>query len=115
MIPHVYLLRYSINSINVCRPLDPAAQAYARSDTHYLLYIYDKIRNDLIDKDGGNTRLVESIFNRAADLCKKVSCSFLYKVYMVIDQRSQIAYFFTALREAQRRSRSHENDQGLQA
>ncbi|XP_065221172.1 exosome complex component 10 homolog isoform X2 [Planococcus citri] len=53
------------------RPLDPAAQAYARSDTHYLLYVYDRIRNDLIDKDCGDTKLVESIFNRASDICKK--------------------------------------------
>lgn len=31
------------------RPLPPGMFDYARSDTHYLLYIYDRLRNDLID------------------------------------------------------------------
>ncbi|EMG47768.1 RRP6 Exosome complex exonuclease RRP6 [Candida maltosa Xu316] len=33
------------------RPLSAPMLAYARSDTHFLLYIYDVMRNDLIDKN----------------------------------------------------------------
>lgn len=32
------------------RPLTPAMFEYARSDTHFLLYIYDNMRNELIDR-----------------------------------------------------------------
>ncbi|ODV92897.1 hypothetical protein CANCADRAFT_11487, partial [Tortispora caseinolytica NRRL Y-17796] len=31
------------------RPLSPSMMAYAQSDTHFLLYIYDNLRNALID------------------------------------------------------------------
>ncbi|CCE78112.1 Piso0_000726 [Millerozyma farinosa CBS 7064] len=34
------------------RPLSPAMKAYARSDTHFLLYIYDQMRNKLLENDG---------------------------------------------------------------
>ncbi|KAI9788107.1 MAG: exosome nuclease subunit [Peltula sp. TS41687] len=34
------------------RPLPTAMFDYARSDTHFLLYIYDNLRNQLIDKAG---------------------------------------------------------------
>ncbi|KAI5966291.1 RRP6 [Candida pseudojiufengensis] len=33
------------------RPLPKAMMAYARSDTHFLLYIFDQLRNKLIDAD----------------------------------------------------------------
>lgn len=33
------------------RPLPAPMLAYARSDTHFLLYIYDQLRNKLIDQD----------------------------------------------------------------
>ncbi|KAI9728249.1 MAG: exosome nuclease subunit [Cirrosporium novae-zelandiae] len=32
------------------RPLSDVMMKYARSDTHYLLYIYDRLRNDLIEQ-----------------------------------------------------------------
>lgn len=34
---------------NVVRPIPEEMMYYARSDTHYLLYIYDRVRNDLIE------------------------------------------------------------------
>lgn len=41
------------------RPLSPAMKAYARSDTHFLLYIYDQMRNELLESDG---RLQEVLY-----------------------------------------------------
>lgn len=41
------------------RPLSPAMKAYARSDTHFLLYIYDQMRNKLLENDG---RLQEVLY-----------------------------------------------------
>lgn len=38
------------------RPLPPEMLDYARSDTHFLLYIYDCVRNELIDKGGEENR-----------------------------------------------------------
>lgn len=60
------------------RPLGKEAQAYARSDTHYLLYVYDRVRNDLIEKANGKSTLVEDVFFRATQLCKKVILFFKY-------------------------------------
>jgi exosome complex exonuclease RRP6 len=34
----------------VCRPLPEEMLLYARSDTHFLLYIYDNLRNALLDR-----------------------------------------------------------------
>jgi len=33
------------------RPLTPEMMLYAKMDTHYLLYIYDKMRNELIARE----------------------------------------------------------------
>lgn len=40
------------------RPLSPPMLAYARSDTHFLLNIYDQLRNKLIEKDEGKLQQV---------------------------------------------------------
>ncbi|KAG7660732.1 RRP6 [[Candida] subhashii] len=40
------------------RPLSPPMLAYARSDTHFLLNIYDQLRNKLIEKDNGKLQEV---------------------------------------------------------
>lgn len=37
-------------SANVLRPLPEEMFYYARSDTHFLLYIYDRIRNELVER-----------------------------------------------------------------
>ena len=34
---------------NLYRPLTPELLEYARCDTHFLLYVYDRMRNDLLD------------------------------------------------------------------
>lgn len=62
---------YSI-SYNIFRPLPNELIAYAREDTHYLLYIYDMMKNALLDAANGKTNLLMSVIQRSTELCKKV-------------------------------------------
>lgn len=56
----------------VHRPLMGAMLKYAREDTHYLLYIYDCMKNDLLHRDNGQTSLLLSAFQKSNHLCMKV-------------------------------------------
>lgn len=47
------------------RPLPSAMFDYARSDTHYLLYVYDNLRNELIDASEPNNSLVDYVLERS--------------------------------------------------
>eukprot|EP01087_Luapelamoeba_hula_P008734 TRINITY_DN2205_c0_g1_i2.p1 TRINITY_DN2205_c0_g1~~TRINITY_DN2205_c0_g1_i2.p1 ORF type:complete len:865 (+),score=96.17 TRINITY_DN2205_c0_g1_i2:129-2723(+) len=51
------------------RPLPVEMLRYAREDTHYLLYIYDRLRNELITRANMSPRLLQTVFNRSRDLC----------------------------------------------
>lgn len=56
---------------------------YARQDTHYLLYIYDCLKNDLI-KNGNETKnLLRSAFERSRLICLKV-CFFMHFINVFI-------------------------------
>ena len=48
------------------RPLTEEMLTYAREDTHYLLYIYDRIKNDLAQH--GRT---PAVWQRSAELCRQ--------------------------------------------
>lgn len=48
---------------------------YARSDTHYLLYIYDCMRAQLLDFNYGQPGLLQSVWNRSRDISLKVTTS----------------------------------------
>ncbi|KAH6891277.1 ribonuclease H-like domain-containing protein [Thelonectria olida] len=53
------------------RPLPEEMMYYARSDTHYLLYIYDNVRNDLIEKSDSKseeTNLIERALQKSREL-----------------------------------------------
>lgn len=53
------------------RPLPNEMIKYARQDTHYLLYVYDCLRSDLI-KNGNETKnLLRSAFERSRIICLK--------------------------------------------
>lgn len=54
------------------RPLPESALKYAREDTHYLLYIYQKMRNALIENANGKSNLLEAVYDRSRETCKKV-------------------------------------------
>ncbi|KAF3326698.1 exosome component 10-like protein [Carex littledalei] len=51
------------------RPLPKEMLKYAREDTHYLLYIYDVMRNQLLSESlNGYDRLLE-VYNRSSEIC----------------------------------------------
>lgn len=52
------------------RPLPSNLMCYARQDTHYLLYMYDMLRNMLIDRDEGSTQTLETVYDVSRDICK---------------------------------------------
>ncbi|KAF4966058.1 hypothetical protein FZEAL_10700 [Fusarium zealandicum] len=53
------------------RPIPEEMLYYARSDTHYLLYIYDRVRNELVnasDKSSPETNYIERALENSKDL-----------------------------------------------
>lgn len=44
---------------------------YAREDTHYLLYIYDRMRNELIRRGNKQNNLLHSVLDQSRDVCLK--------------------------------------------
>jgi exosome complex exonuclease RRP6 len=53
------------------RPLPEEMMYYARSDTHYLLYIYDRIRNDLVevsDRSDPDKNLINRVLEKSREL-----------------------------------------------
>lgn len=57
------------------RPLPLPMLQYARADTHFLLYIYDRLKNDLYTRGGHNKTvgqdLLRSVYERGRDICLK--------------------------------------------
>ncbi|XP_049945111.1 exosome component 10 isoform X1 [Schistocerca serialis cubense] len=53
------------------RPLPEELVKYAREDTHYLLYVYDLMKNELLERANGNTNLLLSVIQRSTEICKK--------------------------------------------
>ncbi|XP_031629161.1 exosome component 10 [Contarinia nasturtii] len=53
------------------RPLPAELISYAQQDTHYLLYIYDMLRNELIAEAHGKTNLLLNVYKVSTDICMK--------------------------------------------
>lgn len=53
------------------RPLPSELIEYARSDTHYLLYIYDRLRKELLLSGNSAKNLLLAVLSRSRELCKK--------------------------------------------
>ncbi|XP_013778141.1 LOW QUALITY PROTEIN: exosome component 10-like [Limulus polyphemus] len=51
------------------RPLPDDMIHYAREDTHYLLYIYDQMKRELISKGNDQKNLLISVFQRSKTVC----------------------------------------------
>lgn len=49
---------------------------YAVEDTHYLLYIYDRVRAELAAKSQPGNSLVLAVFNRSRELCLQMQEAF---------------------------------------
>lgn len=54
------------------RPLPLEFKQYAREDTHYLIYIYKMMKQELFKKAGQSDRLVKAVFDQSTEVCKKV-------------------------------------------
>ncbi|XP_050071872.1 exosome component 10 [Anopheles maculipalpis] len=50
------------------RPIPDNFIEYARKDTHYLLYIYDRMKNELLDKGEG---MLQTVFDKSTFICKQ--------------------------------------------
>ncbi|KAJ3075148.1 Exosome component 10 [Rhizoclosmatium hyalinum] len=48
------------------RPIPKEMMKYARIDTHYLLYIYDRMRNDILEKDLDTKQPLRVVLERSA-------------------------------------------------
>jgi len=53
------------------RPVPEEMIKYAREDTHYLLYIYDCMRNELLSRGNNEKNILISVLNRSRELCLK--------------------------------------------
>ncbi|GFR29338.1 hypothetical protein TNCT_245141, partial [Trichonephila clavata] len=53
------------------RPLPEEMIKYAREDTHYLLYVYDCMKNDLVTAGNEMKNLLYSTFDRSKVICAK--------------------------------------------
>ncbi|MCD7447355.1 hypothetical protein HAX54_027831 [Datura stramonium] len=72
------------------RPLPVEMMRYAREDTHYLLYIYDVMRMELLSSSAGNgspgAPLIE-VYQRSCDICMQ-----LYEKELLTDSSYQHIY-----------------------
>ncbi|NXO59382.1 EXOSX protein, partial [Aramus guarauna] len=53
------------------RPLPEEMIQYARDDTHYLLYIYDKVREALWERGNEQPTQLQVVWHRSKDICMK--------------------------------------------
>ncbi|CAH2034888.1 unnamed protein product, partial [Iphiclides podalirius] len=51
------------------RPLPDELIMYARMDTHYLLYIWRKMKEELLEASAGQPRLLLSVFEQSRQIC----------------------------------------------
>lgn len=52
------------------RPLSEDHLKYARGDTHFLLYIKDVLRNDLLKKANGKSNILRAVYKESTEVCK---------------------------------------------
>ncbi|ALC46341.1 Rrp6 [Drosophila busckii] len=53
------------------RPLPQQLIDYARQDTHYLIYVYERMTNDLLQVEQGQPQQLRLVYALSADVCKK--------------------------------------------
>ncbi|CAK6951260.1 exosome component 10 [Scomber scombrus] len=78
------------------RPLADEMVQYARTDTHYLLYIYDCVRAQLLDFNYGQPGLLQSVWNKSKDISLKKYVKPIYTEESYLElQRKQKRSFNT--------------------
>jgi exosome complex exonuclease RRP6 len=53
------------------RPLPEELKMYARQDTHYLIYIYQMLKKELLTKANKLDNLVRAVIERSTEICKQ--------------------------------------------
>ncbi|XP_052082605.1 exosome component 10-like [Mytilus californianus] len=73
------------------RPLPEELIKYAREDTHYLLYIYDRMRNELIERGNEQNNLLHSVIQKSTRVCAQVYRKPIYTdgLYMELYKKSK--------------------------
>ena len=56
-------------SLTIFSPLTSEMVHYAREDTHYLLYIYERLTNELITQGNASGNLIRAVYTRSRDIC----------------------------------------------
>lgn len=51
---------------------------YARSDTHFLLFVYDKMRNELLERNGPETFPLQDVLKRSEETCLRTYVKEIY-------------------------------------
>ncbi|XP_041860709.1 exosome component 10 [Melanotaenia boesemani] len=78
------------------RPLPEEMVQYARGDTHYLLYIYDCVRVQLLESNHGQPGLLQSVWNKSKDVSLKKYVKPIYTEESYLEvQRKQKKSFNT--------------------
>uniref|UniRef100_A0A7N8XLL9 Exosome complex component 10 n=1 Tax=Mastacembelus armatus TaxID=205130 RepID=A0A7N8XLL9_9TELE len=78
------------------RPLPDEMVQYAQTDTHYLLYIYDCMRAQLLDFNHGQPGLLQSVWNKSKDISLKKYVKPIYTEESYLElQRKQKKSFNT--------------------
>jgi exosome complex exonuclease RRP6 len=65
-------------NLNFSRPLPQEMFDYARSDTHFLLYIYDRMRNLLLERGFGKFDLLQAVLNKSQETCLRTYSKEIY-------------------------------------
>ncbi|XP_070825567.1 exosome complex component 10 [Chaetodon trifascialis] len=76
------------------RPLPDEMVQYARTDTHYLLYIYDCVRAQLLDFNHGQPGLLQSVWNKSKDISLKkyVKPIFTEESYLELQRKQKRSF-----------------------
>ncbi|KAH8310716.1 hypothetical protein KR044_002721, partial [Drosophila immigrans] len=53
------------------RPLPQQLIDYARQDTHYLIYVFERMTNDLLQADQGQEQSLRMVYQMSTEVCKK--------------------------------------------
>uniref|UniRef100_A0A3B3WNM5 Exosome complex component 10 n=1 Tax=Poecilia mexicana TaxID=48701 RepID=A0A3B3WNM5_9TELE len=76
------------------RPLPEEMIEYARADTHYLLYIYDCMRAQLLESNHGQPGLLQCVWNKSKDvsLKKYVKPIFSEESYLELQRKQKRSF-----------------------
>uniref|UniRef100_V9KDS6 Exosome complex component 10 n=1 Tax=Callorhinchus milii TaxID=7868 RepID=V9KDS6_CALMI len=73
------------------RPLPKEMLHYAQEDTHYLLYVYDTMKNQLWEQGNEQARLIHLVWHKSKDVCLKKYCKpiFTEESYLELNRKQK--------------------------